>query len=247
MEDFGSPRHRGDKPIMSYGVILYTITPDNEIKFLLYQRRDSFEYMDYMRGYWSTKDDIYRLFELMSPEERERVQNFTFDELWDDLWVNHTYRIYEDGYKSAKRKYDYSRSYINHALETTQSMIENPPWGFPKGKKNNSKENELTCALREFKEETKLDARIDVKGFTYKEKFRGTNGRIYSTVYYLASTDNMITPDLMVTPSCIRKKTISEEASNVLWFSYEEALTKLNPIRRCILEKVKNDISCLIS
>jgi 8-oxo-dGTP pyrophosphatase MutT (NUDIX family) len=232
------------KVIMSYGIILCSFTPEHNPRFLLYQRRDSFAYMDYMRGYWSGKDDIYRLFELMSFEERDRIENYTFDELWDDLWVNHSYNIYKDGYKSAKRKYEYSRPYIVHALKTTQTVIRAPPWGFPKGKKNNSKEGDLACAIREFKEETKLDVSLKVKkDLTIDEKFKGTNGKTYSTKYFIAFTDKLDLPPKVSTPGCIREETVSEEANDVKWASYEEAIALLNPLRQNILDKVKHVIT----
>jgi len=226
---------------MSYGIILYTFDSNGDFKVLLYQRRDNFDYMDFMRGYWSGKDDVYRLFSLMSQEERERIQNYTFDELWDDLWVNHDYRIYKDGYKSAKRKYDYAKPYIKHVLETTETRLYEPPWGFAKGKKNNNKEGDIECAIREFREETKLEVKIDViPDVKFSEKFVGTNGKIYSTDYYVAYTAEMVTPAHTKTPSCIREYTISEEANDVKWVSFDDGLKNVNSIRQEILTKVYN-------
>jgi len=222
------------EPITSYGLIVYTLHKD-QVFFLLYQRRDNFEYMDFLRGVWPTYETLPALFSAMSVDERVRIRNFTFPELWEDLWVEHQSRIFIDGFAKAKRKYDMAKYRIPFLLENTTSSILEPPWGFPKGKKNNFREGSLTCAFREFQEETRLPSeQIQVlrDQQPYIETFRGSNGKIYSTYYYLASFPSMILPPKIETPHCIRDHTISEEASNVQWFSYEDACGLLSA-KRC--------------
>jgi hypothetical protein len=90
-------------PITSYGIILFSRN-ENGILFLLYQRRDNFEYMDFLRGLWQSESQLPSLFELMSYDERDRLRNYTFDELWNDLWVKHDSKIYREGYSMAKNK-----------------------------------------------------------------------------------------------------------------------------------------------
>lgn len=225
------------EPITSYGILLFSFQKDNTPVFLLYQRRDNFEYMDFMRGCWSSERQLFTLFSLMSHEERQRIREYTFQELWDDLWVEHNCRIYRDGFAKAKKKYDSIHSRIPQILDTTTSCTREPPWGWPKGKKNGYHEAPLACALREFKEETRLDARsINViSRAPYTENFKGSNGKEYITHYYLCE---MLYPQevlRMKTPQCIRETTISEEASEVQWFTYEEACAHLNPRRQAIL------------
>lgn len=221
------------EPITSYGLMAYS-RQQSKIYFLLYQRRDNFEYMDFIRGLWATPDDLPLLFSAMSIEERKRIRNFTFAELWEDLWVEHSSRIFVDGYPKAKRKYDSVKDQISSLLSSTTSVIKEPPWGFPKGKKNNFKETAIACALREFEEETRLPTHsviIDKEFSPFIETFRGSDGKFYSTHYYLAEFPEMHLPSRMETPHCIRDETISEEASNVRWFSYEEACVVLNEQR----------------
>ena len=190
--------------------------------------------MDFLRGVWSAPDVLPSLFSAMSEDERYRIRNFTFQELWEDLWVEHESRIFTDGITKAKRKYDSIKTQIPHILDTTSSNIESPPWGFPKGKKNNYREDPLDCPVREFREETRLNVdRIQIINHPpYIEKFRGSNGKVYCTHYYLAEFPRKILPSRVKTPHCIRDETISEEASNVRWFSYEDACSLLNS-KRC--------------
>ena len=149
------------EPITSYGLILFCF-PENpgesssseeDIEgplFLIYQRRDNFEYMDFLRGVWVSEGQLPALFSLMSHEERERIRNYTFHELWNDLWVIQDCRIYKDGVTKAEKKYDSIKNQIPYLLDTTTSCIYHPPWGFPKGKKNGYHEDPLKCAIREF-------------------------------------------------------------------------------------------------
>ena len=238
-------KKKKNQAIHSYGIILYTYIND-EIYFLLYKRRDNFEYMDFIRGLWSSKGQLPCLFSLMNNEERDRIRNYTFSELWDDLWIEHSSRIYRDGKERANRKYNSVYDYIPKLLETTNSQISSTPWGFPKGKKNSSKEKAITCALREFSEETCIPSyNIEIINYLpFCERFTGSNGKLYATNYYLAYMpyDEALKhfPEKKNTPNCIREETISEEASDVDWFNYSNACQKLNHRRQLMLKDVIN-------
>lgn len=237
-------RYCNTDPITSYGILLYSLAEENTPKFLLYQRRDNFEYMDFLRGCWGSENILPGLFSAMSHDERYRIRNYTFEELWDDLWVIHDCRIYRDGFAKAKRKYDSIHHRISQILDTTESCIQEPPWGWPKGKKNGYYENSIHCASREFQEETSIDSSlIDiVKEIPYVEDFKGSNGKFYSTHYFLAKIQHPIIPQRIDTPQCIRKSTVTEEASNVKWLTFDEALSYLNPRRQSILRSAKKQI-----
>lgn len=228
------------EPITSYGLILYSYDNKGEPLFLLYQRRDSFEYMDFLRGVWRNEGHLPALFANMTSSERERLREYTFDELWDDLWIIHDCKIYRDGYSRGKRKYDCIKNKIPYFLESTNCHIEEPPWGFPKGKKSNSNESNIECALREFQEETHI-LRKDINIENYQaisENFKGSNGRAYATHYFVASIPSIVYPDIISTPNGIRKEAVSEEASKIEWFKFEDALELLNPRRQSILQEV---------
>ena len=234
----------GIEPITSYGLILYTVVNDKPI-FLLYQRRDNFEYMDFLRGVWISEGQLPGLFSLMSPDERKRIREYTFQELWNDLWVEHSCRIFRDGFSKAKRKYDSIRDKIPNLLDTTSSHIREPPWGFPKGKKNSFKEESITCAIREFTEETRIPSDLIHVMTTspFVENFKGSNCKSYATHYYLATINEPIHPQIIDTPHCIRKTTISEEAINVKWFTFEETNNLLNSRRQAILRSALDIIN----
>ena len=233
------PSKYRNSPVTSYGIIAYTIK-DGIPYYLLYQRRDSFEYMDFMRGTWTCESRLPALFASMTREERTRIRNYTFDELWDDLWVTHNSSIYYDGKEKARRKYDTIKTQIPKLIDTTHSYINEPPWGFPKGKKARMNESELECARREFEEETRISKdKLNIRRHRpYIENFFGSNSVCYCTHYYVAEMMDKITPTRMDTPECIRESTVSEEASNVEWFTFREALHRVHPRRKEMLRNI---------
>lgn len=231
-------------PITSYGLIVYSRDTEGKNKYLIYQRRDTFEYMEFLRGCWTSRKHIPSLFSLMSREERERIRDYTFEELWDDLWVCKTCRVYREGFARAKKKFESIKQLIPNYLDETDTKTAEPPWGWPKGKKNKNSEDPIGCALREFEEETRIDKNF-VKILDeppYSERFKGSDHKTYATFYYLAYLENQCMPDYIHTPECIRKTMISEEVSNLKWISFEDACMYLNPRRINILRTIEDKI-----
>jgi len=228
-------------PIISYGLIVATRDRQTGKQlFLLYQRRDTFEYMDFIRGIWSSRKQLPILFSNMTKDEKSRLRQYTLKELWNDLWTNHSCHIYVDGWQKALIKYASIKEEIPDLLDNTENnFLEEPPWGFPKGKKN-SKESDVDTALREFEEETLLSKTkvkiIDYQPFT--EIFKGSNNKHYCTHYFFAEYPNAEIPPPTYTPQCIREKCISEEVGDIKWVSLDDAEKMLTPSRFQLLQKV---------
>lgn len=227
----------------SYGIIAYCIK-NGVPYYLLYQRRDTFEYMDFLRGTWTCESRLPALFASMTRDERLRIRNYTFEELWDDLWVAHNSSIHNDGKEKARRKYDSIKSQIPKLVDSTHSYIFEPPWGFPKGKKTKMAESEIDCAKREFEEESRIPKNsLEIRrSRPYVENFFGSNSVCYCTHYYVAEVKEMSTPPRIKTPQCIRETTISEEAGDVGWFTYRDAIHKIHPRRKEMLRNINNSL-----
>lgn len=226
-------RHTNRRPIVSYGVILLYFPPDSDTyNVLLYQRRDSFEYMDFIRGIWHTEDHAMKLLEGMRPSEKKRVLLHSFDEIWNDLWVDHSCRLYTEGYQRAKYKFIRATAFFSK-LPIDSSGAKRSLWGFPKGKKNYHFENPIDCALREFEEETHIPREsISIQSETpFVEIFTGSNNRKYMTKYFLGVTISDTLPELIDLPGRLRTQTISEEAAVIRWCSREDATMLLNSRR----------------
>lgn len=220
-------------PITSYGVIAYRFREEPE--FLTYQRRDTFGYMDFLKGRWKSENDLPRLFSTMSCDEQNRLLKYGFDELWNDLWVNHDSRSYNSNARS-KEKYE-SIQHLIPTLVDGNPGIDGPPWGFPKGRKN-SNEKPIECAKREFEEETNMRLGAITNINPLCEEYNGTDGKAYRSYYYITCEDIPI-PDLIHTPQCmIRKYTASDEAWRIKWVTLDEAKSLLSRGRIELLEKV---------
>lgn len=174
------------KPIKSYGIIAYTYI-DNELHYLLIQRKHTIGYTDFLRGRYADVETLIALVEEMSQEERIKLLKFNFDELWDDLWYNHKKGIYINDKNQALKKFN--KIDIKSILRNTpDSRYTHTEYGFPKGRKNHN-ENQEDCARREFEEETGLttnDYFIDYSVDTITEIFTGSDNQKYSHVYYIA-------------------------------------------------------------
>jgi len=266
------------RPTISYGLLCYTISPDapkkltpNDIKFLIYQRHDSFEYTEFLRGMWSSQflhntqtgmsppesrsyleypnfrmsTHLIALFNGMCEQERQRIENYTFDELWDDLWVNHDYAIYKDKYASSKDKYTSIHKYIPFLLNTTTSTGTTPPWGIPKGRKNSVMEPIITTAMREFEEETKIpitELKVYKELDTLDEEYIGSDSKTYATRYFLCKSPKEYPPIYVNATHGIRKTYISEEASDIKWVTVSEASEYLSRERIILLETAVKQI-----
>lgn len=231
-------------PITSYGLILFYLDPSDSIpRFLIYQRRDNYEYIDILRGNWNNEKRLKELFAALSPSEKRRIRDYTFEELWDDLWVSRENAIHKDGFKKAKKRYEMIKDKIPEYLEQGGPEFEGacsePPWGFPKGKKNES-EKDKECALRETAEETGLpmDDVVIWETNHFVENYKGNNGKPYCTYYYVAETDTPFPIKRVPTPGCIRPDAVSDEAEDACWVTYDEACLKLGARRQALLKRV---------
>lgn len=232
------------KPIMSYGIILFTVVKDSKTGecipyFLLSQRRDTIEYVDFIRGQYT--DDLLEIFfSRMSTVERERILKYSFTELWDDLWINKD-QIHPDSFSKASCKYLKLQEKIPSLIENTNSELSSPPWGFPKGKRN-LKETNMDCALREFSEETNIDLKEWNKEIvSYKpaiEIYKGSNGKLYGTNYFIIYVSSFIPFEKTKINGIRNTTTISDELGDLRWLSIDEASKVLNNRRIKLLEYV---------
>lgn len=211
-------------PVTSYGIIAYKRI-DRDIKILLVQRKDSIGYIDFVRGKYDTKikkEEIFKtLIGEMTLSEKKRLLKYSFDELWNRLWMNHNSRAYNNDYNLAKKKF-YSLDVKNMIKESLkETKWENSEFSIPKGRRNNS-EPIIECAIREFIEETgfkKTDFYIDNNFKPIEEVFYGSNGISYKHIYYIAEIFNDKIPKIDNT-NILQ----AGEIKYINWFSYKESM-----------------------
>ena len=234
--------HQCKLPITSYGIILFRKNKD-EIQYLMIRRKDSFGYIDFMRGKYSPYNifQLQKIIDEMSILEKTRILSDPFDQLWIQMWGETTNVQYKNEELSSSKKMDLIRNgiIINDENVTLKSIVENSKtewneteWEFPKGRRNN-KEKDLECALREFEEETGINKnKINVVEniLPFEEIFIGTNHKSYKHKYFLAymEEENEEMADLehyQVT-----------EVSKIEWKTIDKCLESIRPYN---LEKKK--------
>lgn len=226
------------------------------LKFLMIRRRNSFSYIEFIRGKYKIDDIDYILNNLrfMSNYEKKLLLTNSFDENWNYVWniynKNNNNKKYSTEYEESKSKFEKitkgfevniynNKIFIN--LEYLMNQIENKyketEWGFPKGRKEKD-ESEKECACREFEEET------DFSSYEYEtlkmnpinELFMGSNKVKYKHKYFIAQCKGNKQPKINENNS-IQKM----EISAIKWFTIDECNKY---IRNYNIEK-KNIISNL--
>ena len=229
-------------PIVSYGVIVFSYF-DNVLKFLMIRRKDSFGFIDFMRGKYN-ENNVYQLQNIineMSNYEKQKLLTSSFEsllkEMWGDAQINHNGH-YKNEVNSSLKKFELLKKGIhnnddivslNGIINQSTTTWNETEWEFPKGRKN-FKEKDLDCALREFEEETGIQSdaiEIVENVLPFEETFIGTNQKAYKHKYFLAYTDNN---DIDLS------KFQKSEVSSLEWKTFEECINSIRPYN---LEKKK--------
>ncbi len=231
-------------PIISYGVICFKLE-NEQPKYLLVQRKDSLGYVEFIRGKYNLniKSYIMNMFSLMTEQERNGIGTKPFNILWQEMWCQKNcddnrhfgkeykeaydkFNLLKKGYFIRDTKNDVSRFDLEYALANTESTYNETEWGFPKGRRNIN-EDDICCAMREFKEETGVHHKnIELCSKYVKpleEVFLGSNNIRYKHVYYVAKMIPEIV-EFVVSP---QNKQQYKEIRDIRWFSYEEAQEKI--------------------
>ena len=219
-------------PITSIGFIVYTYVNDI-LKYLMIRRKDSLGYVDFMRGRYNLNNIEYlqNIIDEMTLIEKDNILNKGFDELWKDLWGIHIGIQYRSEEKLSREKFNNLKAgiTINNKIITLETILNNsktdwtePEWGFPKGRRN-YQEKDLTCALREFDEETgynKSNIKLINNLLPYEEIFIGSNYKSYKHKYFIAYMDSDIKP---------YTEHQATEVSRVEWMSYDQCIASIRP------------------
>ena len=214
------------EPVTSLGIITYKVIKD-EIKIIMIQRRNSMCYVEFLRGRYNHNnlDYILLLLDGMTNKEILDIKTKTFEELWQELWVNTSNKQYKNDFSNSK--YKYSLLNLEEIIKKKSEFYEYPEWGFPKGRRN-FKETDVQCAVREFCEETGLDAdniNIFKNIIPVREDFLGNNNVRYRHIYYLAKIrESNKDIELYIDPD---NSSQVAEIGDIQWLSKDECLEKI--------------------
>lgn len=165
---------------------------NDDIQFLIVQRKHSLGYMEFMRGRYSIDniDTLIHLVEQMSPNEISDITKKDFDNLWNGLWDlnNIKNKNHHKEYVQSKHKFYQIKLNYPNIFTDIKPLYSFNEWGFPKGRRE-SYESDLVCAIREFEEETGLEEtsyNVLEKCKSIRENLTGTNGVHYAHNYFLS-------------------------------------------------------------
>ena len=105
----GHSFHQCKLPITSYGVIVFRPSLDG-LQFLMIRRKDSFGYIDFIRGKYSPYNiyQIQNIVNEMSLTEKQRILTEPFEDLWKTMWgetTNSQYKNEEQHYASVYKHF----------------------------------------------------------------------------------------------------------------------------------------------
>jgi 8-oxo-dGTP pyrophosphatase MutT (NUDIX family) len=231
----GHQFHQCKLPITSYGIILFRFC-DKRIQYLMIRRKDSFGYIDFIRGKYvpNNHEQLRNIFNEMSILEREKILTLDFETLWKTMWgIEDLSNQYKGEEISSQKKFDLLKNGLQMganndtvSLETlineSETNWKETEWEFPKGRRN-YQEKDLDCALREFEEETglsKKEIKIIENVMPFEEVFIGSNHKSYKHKYFLAYTEK-IEDNL--------QNYQQTEVSKMDWKTLDECLNSIRP------------------
>jgi len=218
---------------ISYGILLFFYDKTiRKNKFLLIRRKDSIEYVNFIRGIYKLNnlEHLTKIINRMTIEEISNIQTSSFENLWEKLWmksldVDNLKIEHKKNYEKAYNKFMdlRNKNKLDSILKSYKSNWLESEWGFPKGRKN-TYESDIEAAIREFTEETGInnDYYIILNSKEFIEEYIGTDGKIYKHIYFLAKYINK-NIDLQINSSNRHQIT---EISLLKFFTLEEAISK---------------------
>lgn len=226
---------------------------NHNIMFLMISRKYSVGYVEFIRGRYRPEkiDQVIYLFKQMKQTEIDKIKNSLtledgFDYLWKDFWGNkHNMYYLSKDYKHSKENYiilkftgvDGPEINLHTITDIVKIDYVIDEWGFPKGRRNKN-ETDISCAIREFKEETGYnddDFKIITEIKPLEETFVGTNGILYKHIYYVAELVTNKTPINNITESQ------KNEIGNIQFMNFQMAhicIRDYHTQRRYILERL---------
>jgi ADP-ribose pyrophosphatase YjhB (NUDIX family) len=213
-------------PITSSGII----NVNEKKEYLMICRKKTLGYVDFLRGKYlmTSINHITNLISEMTLQEKKDLTEKKFGDLWGDLWGVKPDGSSEELIACEKLNCLKRGCVIGLEFVTLSGLITNnltaweePEWGFPKGRRNNY-ETDIMCALREYEEETGYDRKdmcLIKNIMPYEEIFTGSNYKSYKHKYFIAKSNKSM-----------QKHNYQEnEVSDIQWFSYDEAISKIRP------------------
>ena len=111
--------------LTSYGIVVYRII-DNKKEYLMVRRKNSFGYIDFIRGKYSLQNlhQVQNMINEMSLEEKNNLLNYSFVDLWYQMWGNNNIKYKIEENTSIKKFEELKKGvYFNSEWVTLKMLI----------------------------------------------------------------------------------------------------------------------------
>ena len=206
----------------TYGLVVFYQNDGEEPLFHIIQRRDTLAYIHFIRGLVpEDKLDLY--FSRMTLEEKERIFQYTFEDLWEDLFLNKSHQKWSEKYRTIKERFDKYQNLglLKKAYINTLNKSIDLEWGLPKGRKKNDQEPDLVCAQREYREETQSKCYLEFINVPPIECLNLVKRE--KIIYYVAKSKFKTIPKYYVSTGTIKRLSITEETADFKWITLSDA------------------------
>lgn len=220
----------------SVGLIGVRLRADESFEYLLVKKRLTYEFVDFVMGRYN-KDQVDKMLNKMTIDEKLDIMTLDFAKMW--------YRVYlkvnvTDGMFIKKRnKFDAyflkdQGASLLQKIGQSESCGNDSLWEFPKGRKE-AHETDLTCAVREFREETRISkqAYSILPGIIRTQSFIDNNVR-YDNVYYVA----LITCRYSKPRITLSNLTQVKEINDIRWMTADEI--RMIDTRSMLMKTIEN-------
>ena len=245
--------HGVRSPILSVGMIPFSLGGDGTLRYLMVRRKTTVGFMDFVRGKFDLTNTrmLQILIDIMTVTEKSDLLIKTHHELWEQAWGEEhetcSYRFETENacslFNSLRRGISVNGTIIDlqYLVDRSRTNWVEPEWEFPKGRKN-FQEKDIECAYREVSEETGLPMsqfHIIENIIPLEETFIGSNMKTYKYKYFLAN--------VLDTTGDLSNYQVSE-IGDARWFTYGEALDVVREYhgeRKKIIEDAKSTLESL--
>lgn len=200
-------------------------------------------YIDFLRGKYADAEGVKVLIQEMTDYEQRKLKTLEFDQLWDELWVNHSSRPYLNEKRNSKAIFE--RLDRNSLFGSCESKFSSTEYCIPKGRKNIN-ESSFNCAVREFKEETGFkdrDFKIIYNCPVLTERFYASNGINYSHHYLLAEITSDKVPEIDED-----NELMTGEIAEIKYFTFKDCINifrKYDTGKRSVIYSARNFLASL--
>jgi 8-oxo-dGTP pyrophosphatase MutT (NUDIX family) len=208
----------------SFGLLLCRRNPKTrKLEVIIVHKRFTYAYCDFVCGNYdeSKIDSVQQLLDEMSPEELVDLYSLNFRIMWYKIWLQpESEELFAKKFKKFYRNFgneSIKQTRFREMIEKTKTRHGDPLWEFPKGRKREN-ESEISCAIREFCEETRIDRRdFTVKADIFRSVMFEQDNHKYFYKFFLAVANQKLSTEEVIKSL----PPITSEVNDIAWASME--------------------------